>query len=161
MTYGLTAPAAMTSLVAMLRAASALKGTAADGSDVQVKDGNEIAEPGALDVISVGWLGPDEDDTAADGSLAGEDYQAFRDRETYSIHCALATLDGDNVIPAGRARAFTLLGVIGQVIAADSSLQGTVMSAQLGSWSLRQDATNDGTRTRITFSVDCDAFTNR
>ena len=108
MSYGLTAAAAMTNLAAMLQAAPALKGTAADGSDVQVKDGNENAEPGALDVISVGWQGPDEDDTAADGSLAGEDYQAVRDRETYTFRCALATLDGDNVIAAGRARAFAI-----------------------------------------------------
>jgi hypothetical protein len=159
--YGLTAPAAMSNLVAMLNAASVLKGTASDGSDVQVKDGNENTEPGALDVISVGWQGPDEDDTAADGGLSGEDYEAVRDRETYSIRCALATLDGDNVIPAGRARAFTLLGAVGQVIAADSTLRGAVMAAQLGTWSLRQDNTDAGTVTRIVFTVDCDAFTNR
>ena len=68
-------------------------------------------------------------------------------------------LNGQNDLPAARARAYALLAACGAVIRGDRSLGGTVGDSHISSHSLRQAQTPDGTVATVTFTVACDTFT--
>jgi hypothetical protein len=152
--YASTVGDAITALTAVLAASSDLAG-------VKVGDGATLTDPDAADVISVGYVGPDTDDMAADGAMTPEGPGGRQDRENYVIHCAAASLNGDDDQAAARARVLELLAAAGAAVTANRTLRGTVMSARVGTWSLRQDHTTSGAFARIRFDVNCDAYTRK
>lgn len=157
MSYGLSVFSAIPALVDMTRAYPGLAG-------VEVRDGAQITNAAALEVVVIGYQGG-EDDAVADGSLALEGLTGGRpDRETYSVHCAVSVLNGGDPsvsVAAARARAGELLNAMAEIITADSTLRGTVMNAGVSSWAMRADETTAGMVTTIKFDVDIDAYTTK
>jgi hypothetical protein len=152
MAWSSTAPAALAGLVTLFRRID-LNG--------EVRDGPETGDAAALEVVTVGYIGPDDD--AAVENVSVSTGQAGLDRENYDVHCACAVLSGDEDegVTEVRDRAFELLAACGQLIAADPKLAGAVMQSRISSWSLREDMTTGGPFARIRFDVSVDAFANR
>ena len=154
MTWASTLPQAMTNLVAILKAEAGLAG-------VTIKDGPEVTDSDATEVLAVGYLGPD-DDSSASGEYAFGDLGSATNRESYTINCAIAVAYGDEGDIAGaRARAFAIYAAAGKAVTDNITLRKAVMKADLGAWSLRQDMATGGMYQRLRFDVTCDAFTQR
>jgi len=154
MAYASTFPAAVAGLTAAWRFAPGLAG-------VLVADMVSLTDSSTEEAVIAAYAGTD-DDIAAEGTLAQEGYDGVRDRELYDIRCAIAVRRGGGDLAAARARAFVLLAVCGQALAADRKLGGAVMTAVITSWSLLTDLSLDeGALARIRFNVSIDAFTNR
>lgn len=154
MTWTSTVPAAMTNLVAIFRAEAGLAG-------VTIRDGPELTDAAATEVLAVGYLGPDDDSTAS-GAYAFGDLSARTSRETYTIVCAIAVAHGDEEdVTGARARALALYNAAGNALTNNITLRGAVMKAGLGGWSLRQDQATGGMYERLRFEVTVDAFTGR
>lgn len=147
-TWSSSCPAAMAVLVARFKTIT-LNG--------EVRDGPSTGDSSAMEVITVGYIGP-EDDTSVDTTAASGGL-GMRDRETVKINCAVAVLTGMEDIPWVRMRAFALFDECGRRIKADVSLDRTVMLARIESWVLREDMTPGGAFARIRFTVGADAFT--
>jgi hypothetical protein len=85
-----------------------------------------------------------------------------RDRETFTITCAVQVLLGSSTdMPTARRRAYTLFGAVGGVLAEDPHLGKTVLLATLGSHTLTQPQTPQGALVQITFGVDCQSYSLR
>lgn len=149
-----TIPDAVDALVAAFRAAPGLSG-------VKVFDGPVVTASGQMEAVTVGDVGDQEDPTAVEGQNTREGLAATRDREQYTIRCAVLVLNGAGDASAARRRAYQLLGEIGEVLAADQRLGGAVMIAQLGSSTLSQDQDETGATATVAFNVEVDAFTRR
>ncbi|MGH8867813.1 MAG: hypothetical protein ACRDYU_07440 [Actinomycetes bacterium] len=145
-----TAPAAITALVATFRAAPGL------GPDM-VLDGPTVTDASIFEVVTVGYQ-DDERPIAVEAQTTREGPALVPNRERYSVYCAAAVLRGDTDIAAARARAYELLAAAATALAADKTLGGAVMSAQLGEHSLTQEMP-DGALARVPFEVLVDAFT--
>ena len=145
-------PDAITALLAAFTAAPALAG-------VEVRDGPVVAASAALEAVLVGWNGQSSDQLAADAGVTPEVLGDADDREQFTIRCAAMVLNGQNDMAAARARAYALLAACGAVIRADRRIGGTVGDSHIGSHSLRQVQTPDGTVATVTFSVACDTYT--
>jgi len=149
-----TAPAAIAALVA------AFSQIPLNG---EVRDGPATDDADALEVITVGYVGPDDDASAEDHTQT--EGLAGMDREGYDVHCAVAVLAGDESgmdgVPVVRARCFELLAACRRPLIADPRLGGAVMKAAISSWALREDMTTGGAYARIRFDVSIDAFANR
>lgn len=130
--------------------------------DGEVRDGPAVGNADAHEVISVGFIGPDDDASAeatfASGGLGGP---AAGMREDYLVHCAVAVAIGEEDPQAARIRAFELLGLCGQWIAVDGDLHGSVVNVGLQSWALREDMTTGGAVARIRFDVSVQAWAGR
>ncbi|MFD1656995.1 hypothetical protein ACFSL4_01775 [Streptomyces caeni] len=147
-----TVPAAIDGLVAAFTTAEGLAG-------VVVLDGPEVREPSAMEVVSVGYPGAD-DEFAVDGSVSADGMASSPDLERYSVQCAAAVLDGSGNVRAARQRVYALVAACGEAIARDRTLGGAVLQATIGSTSLRQTQDSRGVTATVVFSVDCDAFTS-
>ena len=145
-------PDAITALLAAFKAAPALAG-------VEVRDGPVVAASAALEAVLVGWNGQSTDTLAADAGVNPEVLGDADDREQFTIRCAAMVLNGQNDLPAARARAYALLAACGAVIRGDRRIGGTVGDSHISSHSLRQVQTPDGTVATVTFGVACDTFT--
>lgn len=132
--------------------------------DGEVRDGPQVGDAAAKEVIIIGHVTP-EDDAAAEGDFAPGDQGGSSQEETYAIHNALAVLLGNKAdaetVAAGRARVVALHAAVGAVVAADRKLQGTVMHAGMGAWTLREDNSTGGYRAELRFAVNVRAFTKR
>jgi hypothetical protein len=148
MSGGFTAPAVMDALVTAFGAVTL---------DGEVRDGGEPRDDSALEVIAVGFTGPD-DDAAAEAQVASGG-QGPRERETYDVRCAAAVATGDRGIPAARRRVFAILNDCRAQLVADPTLRGACMQARVSSWALTEDATTGGPVVRIRFEVHVEAFT--
>lgn len=147
-------PAAITALLAILRADAGLTG-------VSVTDGPPVGDQSDRDYVSIGWQ-PDGDrsvEIAQDFNSAGA---RTRDEE-FVILCYLFTWTGDSDISVVRARAFTLLAAIENAIRATGAsptaptLNGSVLWAHLTSAALEQANTNQGVRAGMPFTITCRA----
>jgi len=150
-----TYPAAQAALLALCQAGIDLDG--------EVRDGPQVTNSAALEVIVIGYV-TTADDTAADGSFGTGDMGQASVEETFTIHNALGVLSGSadpEAIAAGRARVFELHADVGALLAANRGLGGVVMQAEMGPWTLREDTESGGYRAELRFSVDCRAFTQR
>ncbi len=145
-------PPAMTALLAAFRAAPAL-------AAVDVRDGPVVTGSAALEAVLVGWNGQASDTLAASASVNPEVFGDADDRETFTIRCAALVLNGQNDMPAARARAYALLAACGAVVRGDRSIGGTVGDSHIGSHTLRQTQTPDGTVATAEFTVQCDTYT--
>jgi hypothetical protein len=128
--------------------------------DGEVRDGPAVGDEAAREVITIGYIGPD-DDNSAEATFGAEDLGSAVAQENYDIHCAAAVLNGDEDVPAVRARVAALMNAVGDLLAQDIKLRGTVAKAEISSWSLREDMTTGGAYARIRFDVSVTAFTQR
>ena len=153
MTAGSTLPAAVAVLVADFSV------IALDG---EVRDGPQVGDTEAREVISVGYIGPDDDASAeatlASGGLGGPPAGLA---ETYQVHCAVAVSAGNEDVRATRERAFAIFAECAQRLAADGTLHNTVADASLSTWQLREDMTTGGMVARIRFDVSVQAWAGR
>lgn len=149
MSWGSSGPAVLAALVASFNT------IVLDG---EVRDGPAVADEAAREVLTVGYVGPDDDASAESSNVPGG-LGGQRDEEEYDIHCAVALLSGDEDVPGTRARVFELLAECGRRLASDPRLGGTCMRARISAWSLREDMTDGGAWARIRFDVRVRAFT--
>jgi len=149
MSWASSGPAAMAALAATFKTIP-LNG--------EVRDGPEVGDSAAWEVITVGYVGPDDDTAVEASSTPGG--LGMREREQYTVNCAVAVVNGDEDIRAARQRAFDLLAQCGLRLAADPKLAGSVMKAEISSWSLREDMATGGAHARLRFGVGIDAFTS-
>jgi hypothetical protein len=152
MAWSSQVPAAVTALLAAFRAAPALVG-------VDVRDGPAVIASAALEAVLVGWGGQPADTLAADAAVSPEVFGDADDRELFTIRCAALVLNGQNDLAAARTRAYALLAACGAVVRADRRLSGTVGDSHIGTHTLRQTQTPDGTVATVAFTVACDTFT--
>lgn len=143
-------PDAVDALFAALKIASELQG-------VTVRDGASTSQAKVMEIVSVGYTG-EEAQTDVEATLTPEGLARATDRERFTIRCAVAVLKGSTDLPAARRRAYELLAAVGDVLARDRTLGGTVLRAMIGTHSLNQDQTDGGAQAVIVFGVDCEAF---
>jgi len=153
MTWSSSVPAAIDALVQAFRTADEFEG-------VTVWDGPTVSKATPREMLAVGFSSDDAANDVDASSLA-EGLAASPDRETYTIRCAAAVLNGNTGMAAARRRAYELYAAAGAVIARDPRLGGAVMRARLGTHTLTQDQTPNGAQASVLFGIDCDAFTGR
>lgn len=146
-------PVAMTNLLATLGAAS-------DLSSVLVLDGPTVTSAPASEAVTVGFT-TEGNPEAVSARVRPEGAATTPNRENFTINCAIHVIRGDGNVPLARARAYELLGVIGDAIAANNTLSRAVMNAGIGDHSLTQLQGGKGALIDLRFGVDCDAFTGR
>lgn len=151
MTWAPSYPAAVAGIIAAWQRSTGLTG-------VEIRNGPQLTNPDAPEVLTAAYTSL-EDDTAADGEWSVEGLAVTPEREQYTVTCAAAVMNGDGDVVAARARVFALAAAAGQAIASDPSLGGEVMSASMGNWSVREDATQGGVVCTIRFGVRIDAYT--
>jgi hypothetical protein len=142
MAWGVTAPAAITALVA-------LQGVAAPIIDAAV-----VSDGGAKEAVNIGYQTEDQDVVEA----ALEPYAQAADADLYTVNNAVRVLRGRD-LPAARARAFVLFNQVGSAIKADRTLGGVVMRAWVSSYSLQTVQSDRGPVATILFGVTCQAET--
>ncbi|MER7814081.1 hypothetical protein [Streptomyces sp. NPDC096153] len=148
-------PAAVDSLLAILRAAPALEG-------VRVVDGPEPVNQTERHRIYIGWQG-------GEGGPAVSLLQDFngagartRD-EDFTISCYAETRGGDKDMAVRRTRAFELVAAVETALRATDAapeaptLNGTVLWAHLTTGDLTQDQTTNGALAGVAFTVSCRA----
>lgn len=144
------APAAIDALLKLLRSEQTLV-YQVNGVDtrVRVDDGMPVADLDDPDAIGIG-LSLDEVAATSDTRF---DLRGGEDR--FDISCVVQSWTGDVEAPAPRSRAFELLDIVRDVLAAHQNLglPGLVIDARLSRWSYRptQDAT--GVAALIDFTV--------
>lgn len=144
-------PAAIDALVATF--------TTADGlQDVTVLDGPSVSQARVQEIVSVGYTGM-EDQADVDAVAVGEGLGGTADREQFSIRCVAAVTRGSTEMAAARKRAYELFGASAVALAANRTLNGTVLRAMVGSHSLTQYQTDQGAQAAVNFTVDCDSYT--
>lgn len=148
-----TVPDAIAGLLAALRGSAALDGVA-------VFDGPVVNGSTAMEVITVGYTGGEDEDSAdATEAIAGLSVQ--QQRERYVVRCAASVRNGSADMAAARTRAYELVGYVGGVLTADKTLGGAVMKASLGAATLRQAQDSRGALATVVFEVAVDAMTRR
>jgi hypothetical protein len=148
MAWGVTAPAAITALVALPNVAA------------PIIDAAVVSDGGAKEAVNIGYQTEDQD--AVEATL--EPYVPAADSDVYTINCAVRVLRGRD-LPAARARAFVLFNQVGSAIKANRHLglnpDGTdvVMDARVSSYSLQTVQSDRGPVATILFGVTCQAET--
>lgn len=144
-------PAVLDALVATWETSPVLSGV--------VQDGPIPLATSAAEVVSVGYDGSD-DGTSTEGQIASEGL-ANPDREQFTVTCLVAVLNGAGDSRAARRRAFDLLSAASDALAADKTLGGVVMRANVSDVTLSQLQTENGALAQVLFTVACDAYTIR
>ena len=155
MTYYSSVPAALAGLVAAFRTSTGL-GLAG----VAVRDGPALTADPALEAVAVGYTG-DQNQDVVTGTASPEGMGGGQDRERYAVTCTIEVLDADGDIAAARVRAYQLHAACGTAVGADRKLGGAVLLASVGIGSLRQQQTTGGALARVSFAVNCEAYTTR
>lgn len=127
------------------------------GAGVTVRDGPSTSQASTMEVVSVGYTGA-EDENSAESTLLTEGLGGTVDREQFTIRCVIAVLRGGDDISGARGRAYELLSEAGAAIAANRKLGGAVMRAMISSHSLDPALTDRGAQAAVTFEVSCDAY---
>jgi hypothetical protein len=127
---------------------------------VTVWDGPEVSKAAPKEMLSVAFTG-DDNDSDVEATSSAEGLGGQRDRETFTVRCAVAVLTGSTDMRAARRRAYELYSADGAVLARDPSLNKNVMRARLGSHTVKQMQTDRGAQALLVFGIDCDAFTRR
>lgn len=148
-------PAAIDALVTVFTAWPDL-----GGAGVIVRDGPSTSQTTVKEIVSVGFTGG-EGETDAESTLLTEGLSGQVDREQFTIRCAAAVLRGSDDIVGARRRAYELLGEAGAAVAANRSLNGSVMRAMISSHSLTMDLATNGAQAMVVFEVSCDTYSGR
>lgn len=141
-------PAAIDALVASLKGAAGLSG-------VDVFDG----EPTSAEHPDFVCVGHDPLDplNAVEGSQTPASLGNRAREESYDILCSLAARSGDKSMSTRRARALELFAAIETVVRSNVTLNGTVRTAQVGSYTLVQEQTDQGPSAGLRFRIACSA----
>lgn len=127
------------------------------GDGVAVRDGPSTSQATVQEVVSVGYTGA-EDENSAESTLLTEGLGGAADREQFTIRCVAVVLRGKDDVSDARRRAYELLSQAGAAIAADRKLGGSVMRAMISSHSLDQAQTTQGAQAAVAFDVSCDGY---
>ena len=150
MSWGSTAPAALAAIGAAVTAAV---------SDATVRVGPIISDEALPVVVTIGYQ--DQDSPVFEGEFTGEGMGALPDREKYGINSLITVTNGDGDFQAAQTQAFTVLGEVGAVLAANQRIADT-LSASLGPWTLDlQGVEGIGAIAYLHFVISIDAFTTR
>jgi hypothetical protein len=147
-----TANAAIAALVDAFVAWPALSAT-------DVVDGPPVGDASALKVLTVGHSMAGSDDTSVVTETTPEGYAVAPAREHYDIYCSAAASAGDSDASVARTDAYDLYAAACDAVAADHTLGGLVMRAQVGNAVLHQTTTSRGRLAIVQFTVAVDAFT--
>jgi hypothetical protein len=146
-------PAALTALLAILRASAALDG-------VRIVDGPESTNATERDMLLVGWQ-PDGD-TAVSLEQSFNSAGARTRDEAFTIACYAESRRGDKDMAVTRNRVFELVAAVETALRATNeapeapTLNGTVLWAHLTTGNLAQRQ-SEGTVAGLSFSVTCQA----
>ena len=77
--------------------------------------------------------------------------------ESYEILCSLAAWSGDDVMATRRVRAMELFAAVEAWLRTNITLGGTVRTAQISSYSLLQEQTEEGASAGLRFRIACSA----
>ena len=143
-----TIPAAIAALVSGLPGATGLTG-------VDVHDGPPMTGE-APDYVCIGF-DPVEPLTAVEGDQVPASLGNRAREESYEIVCSLAAWSGDTAMSARRARAMQLLAAIEAWLRTNITLGGAVRTAQIASYSLLQEQTDQGASAGVRFRIACSA----
>lgn len=139
--------AVILALVTAWGAAPALEG-------VEVADGPQANSDAANEWL---FVGSDGDAPSADMQAvnAQQEWMAFAKvkKETAEITSAFVLVSGDTDTVAIRSRAYTLLGAAEDVVRADPTLAGLVMTAGISSHQYYPALTQGGAKARVVFTV--------
>lgn len=141
-------PAAIAGLIATLKASPTLAG-------VDVFDGPPMAGENP-DYMCVGH-DPTDPLTAAEGSQTPASLGNRSREESYEIACSLVAWSGGDSIAERRIRAMALFAGVEAAVRADITLGGAVRTAQVGSYSLLQELTEQGASAGLRFRIICSA----
>lgn len=151
--YASSAPAMFAAILACLGR------VALDG---EVRDGPAVGDNSAREVITVGYIGPDDDSSAEanliTGGLGGPPAGL---QETYQVHCAVAVSTGNEDVQPARERCFELFGLAAGQLALDTTVNALAMNVNVASWALREDMTDAGMVVRIRFDIAVTAYAGR
>lgn len=153
MDWASSLPDAYDQLVLIARQAPELAGTT-------VRDGPAVEDQSKLNVLYIGWTGGTSD-TDGEATVSGEGLVGNPDQEQAVIRCTGWVLDGSTDIPTVRRAAYAIMSGLGAAIAANRTLNSTVMRAWIGDHTLTQQQTTGGAQVAITFEVNTLAFTRR
>lgn len=139
-------PAAITALVGLLKAAL---------TDVDVFDG----PPMTGDMPDHVCIGHDPLDplNAVEADQVPASLGNRAREESYQILCSLAAWSGDEGMAARRDRALALFATVESIVRANVTLNGAVRSAQIGSYTLVQEQTDQGASAGLRFRIACSA----
>lgn len=143
-----TIPAAIDALLAALRAADGLSG-------VDVFDGEPMTGENK-DFICIGH-DPTDPLNAVEADQVPASLGNRAREESYEILCSLAAWSGGTTMSARRVRALALFAVIESTVRANITLNGVVRSAQIGTYSLIQQQTDQGASAGLRFRIACSA----
>jgi hypothetical protein len=148
MAWGSTVPATLAALTTALQSALT----------VPVRNGVGVEQPDVLDYIVIGYSSP-TNVLVVEGTFAVDGLAVNPDREQYRIHNAATVVRGSADILDAQAGVFTLLSAVGAALAANPTLGGAVMLANLGNYALSQVQDSSGSRAVLEFDVEIDAYT--
>ncbi|MFJ2004815.1 hypothetical protein [Streptomyces chartreusis] len=134
--------------------------TSPEFEGVTVWDGPELSKANPLEMLTIGFTGDDNDSDVETTTLA-EGLASSPNRETFTVRCAAAVLNGKADVRAARRRAYELLSGAGAVLARDPHLGHTVLRARLGAHTFKQAQTDRGAQAIVVFGIDVDAYTGR
>jgi len=77
--------------------------------------------------------------------------------ESFDILCSLAAWSGGGLISDRRARALDMFAAIEAAVRANVTLNGTVRTAQIGTYTLVQEQTEHGPSAGLRFRIACSA----
>lgn len=148
-----TLPLVLDALTALWKGWPAFEG-------VDVDNGPTLEDSPALEVLAVGWSGPDKAGEAdAIGRFLPEGLGPSRDRERYVVHNLLAVCDGGRDFAVATPRAASLWAEAYRAVYADHTLGGLVMRAAGTDWNLLRELTDRGAVVKIAFDLDIDSYT--
>lgn len=151
MAWGSTVPVVLPALTKSFQDAPGLE-------DVRVYDGAVLDGAQPLEWLRVGYDG-EGGPAVVEGESTHEGLSTARNREQYTVQCAMTVVNGSTDAVASRDRLYQLFAAVGAFLAADPTLGRTVMQAQLGSWALGQKQTGQGAVSVLSFGIEVDAFT--
>lgn len=143
-----TIPAAVAALATGLPGAAGLAG-------VDVFDGPPMTGENP-DYICIGH-DPTDPLNAVEGNQVPASLGNRAREESYEILCSLAAWSGDEAMAVRRVRAMELFAAIEAWLRLNITLNGTVRSAQISSYSLLQEQTGDGVSAGLRFRIACSA----
>lgn len=141
-------PAAIDALLVALRGAAGLSG-------VDVFDGQPMTGENP-DHVCVGH-DPLDPLNAVEASQTPASLGNRAREESFDILCSLGSWSGDDKMSDRRTRALALFAVVETVVRANVTLNGAVRTAQIGTYTLVQEQTDQGSSAGLRFRIACSA----
>lgn len=131
---------------------------AVEAEGVTAKYGNTLDSSSTKEAVLIAYGSEDSTVPAVESEDSAEGYGVGQNRELFSINNVIRVRRGNGEIAVAIKRAYQVLGFVGQALAGNSDLSGTVMKARIGSANLQNILGPNGPQANLHFGVDCDAF---